>query len=103
MSIRKRLRQTLAGQQFPAQRWELIATAEAYGADSVTLKELQDLPPMRFHSLADVSLAVERRPNYGPSASAASSARLAEHAYLVVHGLRTSRGSGHVRRRGADA
>ena len=59
MDMRLRLRQVLAGQRFPAARWELIAAAEMYGADLVTRSDLRALPPVRFRSLAEVLLAVE--------------------------------------------
>jgi hypothetical protein len=55
-----RLRQVLADQRFPAERWELIVRAEHYGADVLTQRELRDLPARRFGSLGDVLLAVER-------------------------------------------
>lgn len=57
--MRQRLRQVLADQRFPAERWELIAAAEIYGADLVTRNELHALQPLRFQCLADVLLAVE--------------------------------------------
>lgn len=59
MDMRLRLQQVLVGQRFPADRWELIAAAEMYGADLVTRSDLQALLPVRFHSLAEVLLAVE--------------------------------------------
>ena len=59
MDIRQRLQQVLAGQRFPAERWELIVTAEIYGADLVTRSELQALGPVQFQCLADVLLALE--------------------------------------------
>ena len=59
MAMRLRLQQVLAGQSFPAARWELIAAAEMYGADLVTRSDLHALRPVRFHSLAEVLLAVE--------------------------------------------
>jgi hypothetical protein len=57
---RLRLQQVLAGQQFPAERWELIVVADLYGADAFTKSELHALPAVRFRSLADVLHAVER-------------------------------------------
>jgi sirohydrochlorin ferrochelatase len=59
MDMRLRLQQVLAGQSFPAARWELIAAAEMYGADLVTRSDLRALLPVRFRSLAEVLLAVE--------------------------------------------
>lgn len=63
MDMRQRLQQVLAGQGFPAERWELIAAAEMYGADLVTRSELQALLPVRYERLVDVLLAVERTPS----------------------------------------
>jgi hypothetical protein len=60
MDPRQRLQQVLAGQQFPAERWELIVGADLYGADALTKAELHALPAVRFRSLADVLHAVER-------------------------------------------
>ena len=60
MDPRLRLQQVLAGQQFPAERWELIVVADLYGADALTKSELHALPAVRFRSLADVLHAVER-------------------------------------------
>ncbi len=56
----QRLQQVLAGQRFPAERWELIVAADLYGADALTKSELHMLPAVRFRSLADVLHAVER-------------------------------------------
>ena len=60
MDQRLRLQQVLAGQEFPAERWELIVVADLYGADALTKSELHALPAVRFRSLADVLHAVER-------------------------------------------
>ena len=60
MDPRQRLQQVLAGQRFPAERWELIVGADHYGADALTKNELHALPAVRFRSLADVLHAVER-------------------------------------------
>ena len=57
MELRPRLQHVLAGQSFPAHRWELIAAAEMYGADLVTRSELPGFLPVRFPCLADVLLA----------------------------------------------
>ena len=60
MDPRQRLQQVLAGQRFPAERWELIVVADLYGADALTKTELHALPAVRFRTLADVLHAVER-------------------------------------------
>lgn len=56
----QRFRHVLAGQSFPAYRWELIGTADHYGADARSRRELHALPPGRYPSLAAVVAAVER-------------------------------------------
>jgi hypothetical protein len=53
-SAAQRLRHVLAGQRFPAERWQLIAGAEFYGADTQSRHELHALPPKRYASLAEV-------------------------------------------------
>jgi hypothetical protein len=52
--VSRRLRHVLAGQRFPAQRWELISRAEDYGADARSRGELWALPAKEFRSLAEV-------------------------------------------------
>jgi Protein of unknown function (DUF2795) len=61
--VAQRLRHVLAGQRFPAQRWELISGAEHYGADARTRQELQSLPARQYASLAEVLLTLERHPS----------------------------------------
>lgn len=56
----RRLRHVLAGQRFPAERWEIITCAELYGADTQTRRDLQALPAVRYQGIGDVLLAVER-------------------------------------------
>jgi hypothetical protein len=58
-SAAQRLRHVLAGQQFPAERWQLIVGAELYGADAQSRTELQALPPRRYLSLAEVLSTIE--------------------------------------------
>ncbi|MGD9991521.1 DUF2795 domain-containing protein [Pseudonocardia sp.] len=53
----RRLRAVLAGQTFPAERWELLATAEFYGADARTRAELRDIPAGRYLTIAQVAEA----------------------------------------------
>jgi hypothetical protein len=60
MDPRQRLSHYLAAQRFPADRWELIVSADLDGADIQTKNELYSLPAVRFRSLADVLHAVER-------------------------------------------
>ena len=59
-TLRRYLPRILDAQSFPADRWELIMTAELYGADFVARNALYDLPERRFRTLGDVLLAVER-------------------------------------------
>ncbi len=63
----QRLRHVLAGLSFPAQRWQVIAEAEHYGADARTRRELRALPagPVR----------VLRRPPLGAGAGPGPPAR----------------------------
>jgi Protein of unknown function (DUF2795) len=56
----QRLRHVLAGLSFPARRWQVIAEAEHYGADSRTRRELHTLPDARFESYASLLWALER-------------------------------------------
>jgi hypothetical protein len=56
----QRLRHVLAGLSFPAQRWQVIAEAEHYGADTRTRRELRALPDARFDSFASLLWALER-------------------------------------------
>jgi len=58
-SAAQRLRHVLAGQQFPAERCQLIVGAEFYGADAQTRYELQALPPKRYVSLAEVLSTID--------------------------------------------
>ncbi len=58
--VAQRLRHVLAGQHFPAERWELISGAEHYGADARSREELHCLPAKQYASLAEVLWAVER-------------------------------------------
>ena len=56
----QRLRYVLAGLSFPAQRWQVIAEAEHYGADARTRSELRALPEARFETFAALLWALER-------------------------------------------
>lgn len=58
----QRLRHVLAGQKYPAERWQLIAGAEFYGADIQSLRELHALPPRRYASFADVLTTIDGSP-----------------------------------------
>lgn len=56
----RRLRHVLSGTTFPADRWELLAAAELYGADRHTRHELRSIPARRYHSFSDLVSEIER-------------------------------------------
>ena len=52
--LERHLTQVLDGLTFPAQRWQILASAEYYGADGVTLRLLHCLRAARYATLTDV-------------------------------------------------
>jgi hypothetical protein len=58
---KRSLRYVLDGLMFPAQRWEIVTTADMYGADASTRERLQALPLRNqpFRSLQDVVDALD--------------------------------------------
>ncbi|OQO89743.1 DUF2795 domain-containing protein [Saccharomonospora piscinae] len=54
----ERLHSALSGADFPAQRDDLVRSAENANADADTIKELRGIPPESYGSLADVERAV---------------------------------------------
>lgn len=54
----KVVRQVFDDLPFPAYRWQLIAQATVYGADSVTMAKLHRLPPRRYADTAEVTAAI---------------------------------------------
>ena len=61
MNPRQRLQQVLAGQPFPAERWQLIPSGRISTAPTRSPRaSCTPLPAVRFRSLADVLHAVER-------------------------------------------
>ncbi|NMI02063.1 DUF2795 domain-containing protein [Pseudonocardia acidicola] len=79
-----RIGQVLAGCDFPAAKWQLIAHAEHYGADAGTRAELWSLPVTTYPDLAAVLTALgllapptRVRPGYRtqPGVQAAARAR----------------------------
>jgi hypothetical protein len=52
------VRQVLGDLPFPAYRWQLIAQATVYGADSVTMAKLHRLPPRRYTDREEVAAAI---------------------------------------------
>jgi uncharacterized protein DUF2795 len=54
--------QVLSDLPFPAHRWQLIAEAAVYGADSVTTGKLHRLPARLYADCADVTAAIAGAP-----------------------------------------
>jgi hypothetical protein len=52
------LRYVLDGLTFPAQRWEIVTTADMYGADSSTRQRLRALP-LRNHPYRNLQDVVD--------------------------------------------
>lgn len=52
------VRQLFGELPFPVYRWQLIAQAAVYGADSVTMGKLHRLPIRRYVDCADVTAAI---------------------------------------------
>jgi len=52
------VRQVLGDMPFPAYRWQLIAQATVYGADSVTMAKLHRLPLKRYADCEEVTAAI---------------------------------------------
>jgi hypothetical protein len=52
------VRQVFDDLPFPAHRWQLIAQAAVYGADSVTMAKLHRLPPRRYADPEEVTAAI---------------------------------------------
>jgi hypothetical protein len=57
----KSVHSVLADLHFPAQRWEILISADIYGADSGTLDRLRGLPVRRapYHDLREVLEALD--------------------------------------------
>ncbi|GAA1846552.1 hypothetical protein GCM10009836_27650 [Pseudonocardia ailaonensis] len=53
-----RLAQVLAGLRYPAAKWQIIAHADHYGADSVSTAQLWSLPVAVYQDLAAVCVAL---------------------------------------------
>jgi uncharacterized protein DUF2795 len=54
------IQQVLAGLAFPAERWQVIAQAQYYGAGPAYSTELTQLPARTYHSLREVAIALGR-------------------------------------------
>lgn len=54
----ERIGQVLHGLSFPAARWQVMAEADHYGADSVTRAQLSTLPIRTYPDLAEVLAAL---------------------------------------------
>jgi len=53
------LSEILEGLSYPAERWQIIASAEIDGADEHTLRELDGLPARTFESVEDIVDALD--------------------------------------------
>ncbi|MCD2195793.1 DUF2795 domain-containing protein [Actinomycetospora endophytica] len=56
------LSSVLSSLSFPARPWQIIAAAEAYGADSRTMTRLHQLPSATYPSLRHVAQAYGNAP-----------------------------------------
>lgn len=54
----ERIGQVLVGLSFPAARWQVLAEADHYGADSVSRAQLLTLPVRIYPDLAEVLAAL---------------------------------------------
>ena len=54
----ERFRYALAGLRFPAERWQIVAWANDYGADAFTMDDLHNLPRRSYRDIRDVIDAV---------------------------------------------
>ena len=54
----RRIGQVLDGLSFPAARWQVLAQADHYGADSVSRAQLSNLPVRTYPDLAEVLAAL---------------------------------------------
>ncbi|MFR9803995.1 hypothetical protein ACL02T_17095 [Pseudonocardia sp. RS010] len=78
-----RLGHVLAGLSYPAAKWQIIAHADHYGADSVSAAQLWSLPVGTYPDLTAIGVALgllpPARPGYrvqpGVQAAAADQAR----------------------------
>ncbi|GAA2852827.1 hypothetical protein GCM10010472_07530 [Pseudonocardia halophobica] len=61
-----RIGQVLAGLTYPAAKWQIIAHADHYGADSVTTAQLWSLPIGTYPDLAAVGVALGLLPDPRP-------------------------------------
>jgi hypothetical protein len=52
--------QVLAGLEFPAQRWQVIAQAQYYGAGTAYTGELTRLPVRTYQSLREVAVELSK-------------------------------------------
>jgi hypothetical protein len=71
----QRIAQVLAGLAYPAAKWQILAEADHYGADSASRAQLWSLPARIYPGLGDVLaalglVALERRARSRPTGSA---------------------------------
>jgi hypothetical protein len=62
----KVVQQVFGDLPFPAYRWQLIAQAAVYGADSVTMAKLHRLPPRRYADPEEVTAAINASQHVRP-------------------------------------
>jgi hypothetical protein len=73
-----RLAQVLAGLPYPAAKWQIIAHADGYGADSVSAAQLWSLPVAVYADLTAVCAALGLLPGRRPGRRQVGSAVAAE-------------------------
>lgn len=56
---KRSLRYVLEGLVFPAQRWEIVTTADMYGADATIRRRLHGLPLRRNHPYRNLQDVVD--------------------------------------------
>jgi hypothetical protein len=73
----QRISQVLAGLRYPAARWQVLAEADHYGADSASRAQLWALPPGVYDDLSSVlvELGLLARNGRRPRARAAAPRR----------------------------
>ena len=54
----QRITQVLAGLDYPAARWQVLAEADHYGADAGSRQQLHALPSLTYRDLGDVLVAL---------------------------------------------
>jgi hypothetical protein len=55
------IREVLSGLRFPTSRWQIVATAQYWGASDRFISELMQLPIREYRDLADVATTLGDR------------------------------------------